>query len=44
MREASESTPTVDAYGPMSVLAAGISDLLIQSERMDNEDASGIVA
>ena len=44
VREASESTPTVDAYGPMSVLAAGISDLLIQSERMDNEDASGIVA
>ena len=42
VRQASTSTPTVDAYGPMAVLQNGISDLLIQSERMDAEDDAGI--
>ena len=42
VREASEHTPTVDAYRSMSILQAGISDLLLQSERMDQEDAVGV--
>ena len=40
VRQASKSTPTVDAYGPMAILEAGISDMLLQSERMDLEDAA----
>ena len=38
VRQAEHFTPTVDAYGPMTVLQNGIADLLIQAERMDNED------